>query len=87
MNPDTMKNYKIILCGWEEGETGDVITRDGEYLGTWELVDDVFHAFIPDGETEHLFFEPFLGMLCWKVWEWHEERERSFADTITGSEC
>jgi hypothetical protein len=49
-----------------EASTGDVVTRDGEYLGVWALTQDPdrhpddFGArlrFIPDGQTEYLFEE------------------------------
>ena len=36
---------------------------DGEIIGTWHLIDDVFYAFTPNGATEQLFFEAFLWML------------------------
>lgn len=50
------KNWKVLLEGFDEAESGDVITRDGEVIGTWTLIDDVFYAFTPNGAEEHLFF-------------------------------
>jgi len=72
------KHWKLFLDGMEERESdsGDVITiAHGEIIGTWHIVDDVFYAFTPNGATEYLFFEAFLGKLCEKVRDWHEERE------------
>lgn len=72
------KHWKLFLDGMNEREceSGDVIyIADGEIIGTWHIIDDVFYSFTPNGATEHLFFEPFLGMLCEKVRDWHEERE------------
>lgn len=65
--------YPINLMGAEDGaENGDVVTRDGEFLGTWSFEKDeaeeigVFH-FTAGGEAEPKFSEgvPFLnsGML------------------------
>lgn len=65
--------YPINLIGFEDGATrGDVITRYGEFLGTWAFVTDeqaetgMFY-FTVDGECEPLFSAsvPFLssGML------------------------
>ncbi|MGV1905073.1 hypothetical protein [Agrobacterium cavarae] len=72
------KNWRVLLDGFPH-ESGDVITRDGEIIGTWYLIDDVFYAFTPDGADEHLFFEPFLGILCHKIADWHEQREAAAA--------
>lgn len=69
------RHWKFLLDGHGEQDSGDVITQDGEIIGTWSLVDDVFYAFTPEGAEEHLFFEPFLGILCSNITEWHESRE------------
>ncbi|MBX8800540.1 hypothetical protein [Pseudochrobactrum asaccharolyticum] len=67
--------WKVLLDGYGEVESGDVITKDGEIIGTWSLVDDVFYTFTPDGEEDYLFFDPFLGLLCCNIAEWHAEKE------------
>jgi len=69
------KYWKVLLEGYGDSDTGDVITRDGEIIGTWSLVDDVFSTFTPNGATEYLYFEPFLGELCAKIAKWQEEHE------------
>lgn len=69
------RRWKVLLHGFPDRETGDVITRDGEIIGSWSLVDDVFYTFTPDGADDHLFFEPFLGILCSRIVEWHQNRE------------
>ena len=55
--------YPINLVGFESGvERGDVLTRDGEYLGVWAFIKDednetgVLH-FVADGESEPMFTE------------------------------
>ncbi|QFT82022.1 hypothetical protein FIU89_15460 [Roseovarius sp. THAF27] len=61
--------YPINLVGFESDvERGDVVTRDGEYLGVWTFIKDednetgVIH-FVADGESEPIFTEniPFLS--------------------------
>lgn len=61
--------YPINLVGLENGvERGDVLTRNGEYLGVWRFAQDgdngtgVLH-FVADGESEPMFTEivPVLG--------------------------
>lgn len=53
-------------------DDGSVVTRDGEYLGTWEADENDHPSFIPDGATEELFFSPYVGMLCEQIKVWHE---------------
>ena len=55
--------YPINLNGFEDDATsGDVLTRYGEYLGTWAFVTDeenetgVFHFTVPDA-SEPMFSE------------------------------
>ena len=55
--------FPIILIGVEDGATnGDVLTRHGEYFGTWTFIVDkdketgVFQ-FIADGESQPMFSE------------------------------
>ena len=55
--------YPINLMGAEDGaENGDVVTRDGEFLGTWSFEKDeaeetgMLH-FTADGEVEPKFSE------------------------------
>ncbi len=69
------EHWKIVLDGYPGHEDGDVITRDGEIIGAWSLVDGVFFTFTPNGGEAHIFFEQFLGVLCWRIDEWHEGRE------------
>lgn len=50
-----------------------VVTRDGEYLGTWTTDEsDAIYQFIPDGQTEVLLEGLFKGELCRMIRDWHE---------------
>ena len=68
--------YPINLVGFEGGaDSGDVVTHEGEYLGTWRFdgcEEFEQHEFIPDGETEPIFSDHFIGLLCRRIAEWHE---------------
>ncbi|MBL9046917.1 MAG: hypothetical protein JNK34_06335 [Tabrizicola sp.] len=56
-------------------EDGHVVTKDGEYLGTWTTDEsDAFYQFIPDGASEVLMESPFKGQLCRYIIEWLEEQ-------------
>ncbi len=60
--------YQInLLSDWS------VVTRDGEYLGTWTTDEsDAIYQFIPDGSIEVLLEGMFVGELCQMIREWHE---------------
>ena len=59
--------FKINLC-----EDGSVITKDGEIIGTWTMDENAHPSFLPDGATEPLIFDVFVGLLCQRVAEWYE---------------
>ena len=61
--------FKINLC-----EDGSVITKDGEYIGTWSMDENEHPAFIPDGATEALIYSPWVGLLCQEIREWYEAK-------------
>lgn len=61
--------FKINLC-----DDGSVVTNDGEYIGTWETDENDRPSFIPDGATEVLFCEMWIGLLCQKIAQWHESQ-------------
>ncbi len=54
-------------------DDGTVVTRDGEYLGTWGADEsDAIYEFTPDGSSEVLFANVFRGELCDTIRKWHE---------------
>lgn len=63
--------FKINLI-----EDGSVIEENGEYLGTWELDENGFAYFTPDDENDVRLTDPFLGLLCRKIEDWHNEQEK-----------
>ncbi|PVA06121.1 hypothetical protein [Thalassorhabdomicrobium marinisediminis] len=68
--------WPINLVGIETDIEGDVVTKDGEYLGRWHFDENDEPYFTPDGESDYLFFHPFVPMLCKKILEWHEAKEQ-----------
>ena len=69
-----MAHWEVELVGYGRDDHGDVITDDGEIIGVWSLVDDVFVTFTPNGTDKNIFFEPFVGTLCAKIVDWHSNR-------------
>lgn len=59
--------YPINLC-----DDGSVVTRDGEYLGTWTMDVHEHPSFTPDGASEPLLYHIVVGLLCMSIREWHE---------------
>lgn len=54
----------IIMTGYHSEEfTGDVLTKDGEVLGTWWLDEDEWCYFQKTGETEPALSAPSRWML------------------------
>lgn len=62
-----MLRWKINLL-----DDGSVVTRDGEYLGTWQSDENDHPSFTPDGESEAIFFEIHVGSLCDRIEEWRQ---------------
>lgn len=80
-----MRRWKLKLMGQGEGEHGDVVVvADGEIIGTWKLIDDVFWAFTPNGAERHLFFSPFVGMMCKDIIAWHEYKVPQYQEAVPG---
>lgn len=55
-------------------ESGDVVTIDGEYLGTWDIDENGFVYFKADGEDKETLMDVFVGSLCRKINEWYLDR-------------
>ena len=72
-----MDHWNVTLDGYGERErdSGDVITKDGEIIGTWSADAEDHCSFTPRGQTEPIIWNPFLGLFCKSVAEWHEEQE------------
>ena len=58
-------------------EDGSVITEDGEYIGSWELDENGFAYFTPDGSSEVMLTDPFVGLLCKQIEDWHYENGKN----------
>lgn len=56
---------------------GSVVTRDGEFLGTWECLDDAVWSFTPEGENKPVLADPFRGLFCRRIAEWQETARSS----------
>lgn len=73
--PADPDHWHVTLDGYGDGDTGDVVTKHGEVIGTWVLDPEDHPGFIPLGETEQIIWSPWIGEFCKLVKEWHEEQE------------
>lgn len=78
MTDEFQDHFHVLIDGYgEDGkEEGDVITQDGEVIGTWSIDLNDFLYFTPNGQAEHIIGGPFFGIVCKEIREWHEEQER-----------
>ena len=70
-----MATWKITLAGYGDTYTGDVITDDGEVIGTWASDENDHCSFTPSGEQEPVLYNPFVGQLCKQIAYWHERHQ------------
>lgn len=55
---------------------GSVVTRDGEYLGSWDTDEtDAFYQFKLDGASEPIFSDLYRKSLCDRIERWNDERQ------------
>jgi len=70
--------YPINLMDFGAKSSGDVLTRDGEYLGVWHTDDRCEQGWIkftPDGADQPLFQDLMMGVLCARIGQWARENE------------
>lgn len=61
--------YPVNLC-----DDGSVVTRDGEFIGTWAMDQYDAPSFAPVGETTPMFEAPLVGLLCMNIRDWYEAK-------------
>ncbi|NDW46361.1 hypothetical protein [Ruegeria sp. PrR005] len=59
--------FPINLC-----DEGSVVTKDGEFIGTWAMDAHAFPSFTPDGASSPLFTASLVGILCMDIRDWYE---------------
>jgi hypothetical protein len=69
-----MQRWKVTLVGCREFENGDVVTNDGEIIGTWSSDENDIYSFTPNGQEEPVHSSAFLGLFCSWVTKWHENQ-------------
>ena len=69
-------DYDYNLLDYGKSHSGDVVTKEGEVIGSWSLSEDGNRPidFIPNGHDEPLFTKVFVGQLIQKIKEWQKDR-------------
>lgn len=80
-----MDHWHVTLDGYGERDriSGDIITKFGEIISIWSADAEDHCSFTPSGETAPIIWEPFLGIFCKRIAEWHEKREAQKLDGDT----
>lgn len=74
-NPDgQMIRRGIIMLGYHNGaEGGDVLSEDGEVLGSWYMDEEEWSHFTIDGDAETSSSAPSPWMLQDSIADWYEK--------------
>ena len=72
-------HWRVILEVYTDDgtDTGDVIIRDGEVIGSWLCDENDFMSFTPNGSNEPLFTNAMLGPFTANIIEWFEKQNAS----------
>ena len=65
-----MDHWHIILEGFP-ARGGDVITRDGEVIGTYTCDENDYCEFTPNGADAPVITSMMIGLFCQDIKEWH----------------
>lgn len=69
--------YEINMLDYQSADSGDVVTRSGEYLGKWHMDPnnfDDFYIFTPDDPQENALGHYGIGRLALTVQQWAMEK-------------
>ncbi len=69
-----MGHYRVTLEGFP-GDDGDVISDQGEIIGTYTCDDNDYCEFTPDGADEPIISGYHVGPFCGEIAEWHRKQE------------
>ena len=67
-----MDHWHVTLEGFPS-DGGDVISKDGEVIGTYTCDDNDCCEFIPDGADAPVITSMMIGPFCREIAEWHEK--------------
>lgn len=69
-----MDHYHVTLEGFP-ADSGDVISKDGEIIGTYTCDDNDYCKFTPDGAEAYVISDVLIGPFCQKIAKWHDEQQ------------
>lgn len=69
-----MDHFHVILEGFP-ADGGDVISKDGEVIGTYTCDDNDYCEFRPNGSEVAIISGYHVGIFCSDIAEWHQKQE------------
>ena len=69
-----MDHYHVFLEGFP-ADSGHVVTKDGEIIGTYTCDDNDYCEFTPTGAHEPVAYGSHIGPFCEDVAKWHEAQQ------------
>lgn len=68
-----MDHFHVTLEGFP-ADSGYVISKDGEAIGTYTCDDNDVCTFTPDGSDSPIISDTMIGPFCRKISEWHRKQ-------------
>lgn len=69
-----MDHYHVTLEGFP-ADSGDVISNDGEVIGTYTCDQNDYCEFTPNGADVYVINYVMIGRFCRKIAEWHNRKQ------------
>jgi len=74
--------WKIALMDHDHADHGDVVTQEGEYIGTWSINEQGWYDFVADGDERSAITAAGVGRFCMMIGE-RLEAKRVTSMTLT----
>lgn len=69
-----MDHYLVTLEGFP-ADSGDVISKDGEVIGTYTSDENDYCEFTPSGGDAPMITGYFVGIFCSDIAKWHDQQQ------------
>lgn len=67
-------HHHVTLDGFP-ADSGDVISKDGEVIGTYTRDENDYCEFTPNGADEPIISGYHVGTFCSEIAKWHDQQQ------------